>query len=78
MFFTYLSAISFHLSTGEGGRKLDLCEQSTFDKQIVLYQQIFYFNFCRSFYIVNHQTRPAPGRTVNFGYHKSKTGKKIP
>ena len=25
--------------------------------------------------VVNHQTRPAPRGTVNFGYHKSKTGK---
>ena len=26
---------------------------------------------------MNHQTRPAPGGTVNFGYHESKTGKNI-
>ena len=29
-----------------------------------------------TFQVVNHQTRPAPGGTVNFGCHKSKTGKK--
>ena len=28
------------------------------------------------FQVVNHQTQPAPRGTVNFGYHKSKTGKK--
>ena len=27
--------------------------------------------------VVNHQTRPAKGGTVNFGYHESKTGKNI-
>ena len=27
--------------------------------------------------VMNHQTRPAPGETVNFGYHESKTGKNI-
>ena len=27
-----------------------------------------------TFQVVNHQTRPAPGGTVNFGYHKNKTG----
>ena len=27
--------------------------------------------------VVNHQTRPAPGGTVNVGYHESKTGKNI-
>ena len=26
---------------------------------------------------MNHQTRPAPGGTVNFGYHERKTGKNI-
>ena len=26
---------------------------------------------------MNHQTRPAPGGTVNFSYHESKTGKNI-
>ena len=30
----------------------------------------------RTFQVVNHQTRPANGGTVNFGYHKNKTGKK--
>ena len=29
----------------------------------------------RMYQVVNHQTRPAPGGTVNFGYHKNKTGK---
>ena len=28
-----------------------------------------------TFQVVNHQTQPAPRETVNFGYHKSKTGK---
>ena len=28
-----------------------------------------------TYQVVNHQTQPAPGGTVNFGYHKSKTGK---
>ena len=28
-----------------------------------------------TFQVMNHQTRPAPGGTVNFGHHKSKTGK---
>ena len=28
-----------------------------------------------TFQAMNHQTRPAPGGTVNSGYHKSKTGK---
>ena len=27
------------------------------------------------FQVVNHQTRPALEGNVNFGYHKSKTGK---
>ena len=27
--------------------------------------------------VKNHQTRPAPGGTVNFGYHESKTGKNV-
>ena len=27
--------------------------------------------------VMNHQTRPAPEGTVNFGYHESKTGKNI-
>ena len=27
--------------------------------------------------VVNHQARPAPRGTVNFGYHESKTGKNI-
>ena len=27
--------------------------------------------------VVNNQTQPAPGGTVNFGYHESKTGKNI-
>ena len=27
--------------------------------------------------VVNHQTRPAPRGTINFGYHESKTGKNI-
>ena len=31
----------------------------------------------RTYQAVNHQTRPAPGGTVNFGYHESKTGKTI-
>ena len=26
---------------------------------------------------MNHQTGPAQGETVNFGYHESKTGKNI-
>ena len=26
---------------------------------------------------MNHQTRPTPRGTVNFGYHESKTGKNI-
>ena len=30
-----------------------------------------------TYQVVNHQTRPAPGGTVNFGYHESKTGKNI-
>ena len=29
----------------------------------------------RTFQVMNHQTRPAPRGTVNFGYHKRKTGK---
>ena len=31
----------------------------------------------RTYQVVNHQTRPAPGGTVNFGCHESKTGKNI-
>ena len=27
--------------------------------------------------VINHQTRPAPRGTVNFGYHEIKTGKNI-
>ena len=30
-----------------------------------------------TYQVVNHQTRPAPRGTVNFGYHESKTGKNI-
>ena len=30
-----------------------------------------------TYQVVNHQTRPAPGGTVNFGYHERKTGKNI-
>ena len=30
-----------------------------------------------TFQVVNHQTRPALGRTVKFGYHESKNGKNI-
>ena len=30
-----------------------------------------------TYQVVNHQTRPAPGGIVNFGYHESKTGKNI-
>ena len=31
----------------------------------------------RTYQVVNHQTRPAPGGTVNFGYNESKPGKNI-
>ena len=30
-----------------------------------------------TYQVVNHQTRSAPGGTVNFGYHETKTGKNI-
>ena len=30
-----------------------------------------------TYQVVNHQTQPALGGTVNFGYHESKTGKNI-
>ena len=30
-----------------------------------------------TYLVVNHQTRPAPRGTVNFGYHENKTGKNI-
>ena len=31
----------------------------------------------QTYQVVNHQTRPAPGGTVNFHYHERKTGKNI-
>ena len=30
-----------------------------------------------TYQVMNHQTRPALGGTVNFGYHESKTSKNI-
>ena len=70
------------MSTGEGGRKLILIFVGLFCIKGTMYLRQYITNNFNgnargTYHFVNHQTRPAPGRTVNFGYHASKTGKNI-